>query len=131
MIGVQILELSVTQLRFEGQFGHADNAVQRCANFMAHVGQKFAFGAVGRFGGFFGLIQFQLVCLRTVMSRANAVKSQLSSIGMAETVSSTGNSAPDRFKAVISIRRFSTGPSPVSKKLPNPALCACREYESE
>ena len=42
----------------ERQFGHADDAVHGGADFMAHVGQEFALGAVGGFGGFLGRGQF-------------------------------------------------------------------------
>ncbi len=38
--------------------GHADDAVQWGADFVAHVSQEGALGEVGRFSGFFGLGQF-------------------------------------------------------------------------
>ena len=41
------------QLGFQQEFRHADDAVHRRADFVAHVGQKLALGVVGRVGGFF------------------------------------------------------------------------------
>ena len=43
-----------------------------------------------------------------------------------QTVSSTGNSRPSRCRAVISIRVFSTGPSPVSRYRRIPRVWASR-----
>ncbi len=37
---------------------HTANRVERCANFVAHVGQERIFGAVGRLGSVFGAQQF-------------------------------------------------------------------------
>ena len=43
---------------FEQQLGHADDAVHGSANLVAHVGEKFALGAIGPFGRIFGNFQF-------------------------------------------------------------------------
>ena len=51
---------SACQLGVQRQVGHADDAVHRSANFVAHVGQELALRAVGRFGGFFGPLQIRL-----------------------------------------------------------------------
>ena len=47
---VQILALLGAEVRAERELGHADDAVQRRANLVAHVGQKLALRAVGGFG---------------------------------------------------------------------------------
>lgn len=41
------------------QFGHAEDACQRRAHVMAHVGQKGAFGAVGRFSQLFFAVDLE------------------------------------------------------------------------
>ncbi|MGP0074653.1 MAG: hypothetical protein ACLPWF_22300 [Bryobacteraceae bacterium] len=51
----QILALFGIQLCLEQNFGKTDNAVHRRADLVAHVGQEFALGAAGGFGGFLGL----------------------------------------------------------------------------
>ena len=51
---VQVLALLGRQLGVEQQFGHADDAVHRRADFVAHVGQEFALGPVGPLGLFLG-----------------------------------------------------------------------------
>ena len=43
--------LLAREFGFQGQVDHAHDAVHRCANFMAHVGQEFTLQAVGGFGG--------------------------------------------------------------------------------
>ena len=45
----QILTLRGGKLGFHGQFRHAQNAIHRCAYFMAHVGQELAFCPAGCF----------------------------------------------------------------------------------
>ena len=55
----QILALFGVELRVEHQFRHAHDAVHGRADFMAHVGQEFALGAVGRFGRFLGALQIR------------------------------------------------------------------------
>ena len=42
--GIQIVVLIRCAFGAEKQFGHANNAVHGCADFMAHVREKFAFG---------------------------------------------------------------------------------------
>ena len=46
----QVLALLGGQVGVERQLGHADDAVHRRADFVAHVGQELALGAVGRLG---------------------------------------------------------------------------------
>ena len=55
-----ILALFAVELGVQQQIGHADDAVHRGADFVAHVGQEFALGAVGGFGRLFGYLQFLL-----------------------------------------------------------------------
>ena len=65
---VQVLHLFLRQHRWtigRGGFapynaGKADDGVERGAQLMAHIGEKGAFGLVGRFGGLFGLVQLCL-----------------------------------------------------------------------
>ena len=45
------------ELGVQRQFGHADHAIHRRADFVAHVGEEFALGAAGRFGFLFGLTE--------------------------------------------------------------------------
>ena len=52
--GLQIVSLLVVQLRIQRQVGHPDDAVHRCPNLVAHVGQESATGAVGGFRRFLG-----------------------------------------------------------------------------
>ena len=48
--GFKIVALFGSQLGVERQVGHADDAVERGADFVAHVGEELAFGAAGRLG---------------------------------------------------------------------------------
>ena len=47
----QVVALLGRQVGVEGEIGHADDAVHRRADFVAHVGQELALGAVGLLGG--------------------------------------------------------------------------------
>ncbi len=47
------------QFGVEQQFRHADDAVHRRADFVAHIGEELAFGAVGRLGRVAGLLERQ------------------------------------------------------------------------
>ena len=58
----QVIELLRAEFGFEHQVGHAQHRVHGGADFVAHVGQKVGFGAVGGFGRFFGLGQFGRAC---------------------------------------------------------------------
>ena len=49
----EILALIAIEVSFEGEIGHADNAVHRRANFMTHVGEKFALRQARGFGADF------------------------------------------------------------------------------
>ncbi len=68
----QVFVLFRRQLRFQRKLRHADDSVHRGADFVAHVGQEFAFGAAGGFRGFFGLLQFRfrLLALGDVEQRS-------------------------------------------------------------
>ena len=44
----------------EEEIGHTDDAVHRSADFVAHRGEKFAFGGAGAFGVLFGALEFAL-----------------------------------------------------------------------
>ncbi len=48
--GGEVLALLGAELALEDQFGHADDGVQRRADFVAHVGQESALGAAGGLG---------------------------------------------------------------------------------
>ena len=48
---LHVAVLLVGQRGFQQQAGHGDDAVHRRADFVAHVGQEFRFGARGAFGG--------------------------------------------------------------------------------
>ena len=48
---------SAVEFGVQHQLGHADDAVHRRADFVAHVGQEFALGPVGLLGRFLGLMQ--------------------------------------------------------------------------
>uniref|UniRef100_A0A0N4ZCW1 Flagellar hook-associated protein 1 n=1 Tax=Parastrongyloides trichosuri TaxID=131310 RepID=A0A0N4ZCW1_PARTI len=48
---VQHLMLGGAQFRSRQRLGHADDAVQRRADLVAHIGQEAALGAIGGFGG--------------------------------------------------------------------------------
>ena len=51
---VQIVPLLVGESRVQRQFGHADDAVHRSADLVAHVGEEFALGAAAGLGFFLG-----------------------------------------------------------------------------
>ncbi len=52
-----IVALSGIKVCSKRQVRHADDAVHRCADFVAHVGKEFAFGSIGRFRGLLRLQQ--------------------------------------------------------------------------
>ena len=47
--GFHVTALLVVQGGLQQQPGHGNDAVHRCANFMAHIGQELGFGTGGRF----------------------------------------------------------------------------------
>ena len=49
------------------QMAHADDGVHGGADFVAHVGQKFALGASGGFGGFLGCLQRQVLIYKPMI----------------------------------------------------------------
>ena len=58
-----------SQFGVQRQLGHADDAVERRANFVAHVGQEFALGSIGGFGSFLGLLQLGFTLLARALYR--------------------------------------------------------------
>jgi hypothetical protein len=65
----QQLALLRRQLGFQRQIGHADDAVHRRADFVAHVRQEVALGAVGGFGSLLCREHFRpSTCFLPVMS---------------------------------------------------------------
>ena len=56
----EILALLGRQLGVEQQLGHADDAVHRRADLVAHVGQELALGPAGGLGGLLGLLELDL-----------------------------------------------------------------------
>ena len=59
----EVLALPWRQLGIQGQLGHADDAVHRRADLVAHVGEKLALGSAGRLGGLLGDPQLLLGAL--------------------------------------------------------------------
>ncbi len=55
---IEVFALFAAGSGLKGEFGHADDAVHGRADFVAHVGEEGAFGAVGGLGGFLGAEQF-------------------------------------------------------------------------
>ncbi len=60
------------QLRFAEQVGHADDTVERGAQFVAHAGQELALGVTGLLGLHPGDLQrfFSSLSLRDILSNA-------------------------------------------------------------
>ena len=59
--GLDVLVLRGRELRLEQQAGHADDAVHRRADFVAHVGEELGLGAVAGLGHVLGLDELVLV----------------------------------------------------------------------
>ena len=57
---LQVLALLGGEVGVERQLGHAEDAVHRRADLVAHVGQELALGPAGRLGRFLGLLQLLL-----------------------------------------------------------------------
>ena len=55
-----MIELARRQIGLAHQVGHADDGVHGGSDFMAHIGQKIAFGLAGRIGCLLGAQQFRL-----------------------------------------------------------------------
>ncbi len=55
---MNILALFGREIGVENQLSHAQYPVHRGAHFVAHVREKFALGAIGRFGRIFGQAEF-------------------------------------------------------------------------
>ena len=55
-----VLALLRAQVGEQEQLGHADDAVHRRADLVAHVGEELALGLVGVFGGLLGALHFLL-----------------------------------------------------------------------
>ena len=65
------VDLLFVERRIQQQLGQADDAVHRRPQLMAHVGEKFALGAVGRFRRYFGLLQLRA---RLALGRRHAIE---------------------------------------------------------
>ena len=61
---LQKTALLVDFVRVQGQVGHAEDGVHRRPDFMAHVGQKLAFGPVGCLGLFLGVKELEAAVLQ-------------------------------------------------------------------
>ncbi len=61
--GVQLVALRRRQRAIEQQIEHAQHPIQRRAQFVAHIGQKQALGAVGLLGSGLGQLQFGVEAL--------------------------------------------------------------------
>ena len=72
--GRQIVALVRPQFGARQQLRHADDAIHRCADFVAHVGQERTLGLVGGFGSLLGSMQFDFVspALRRVTEHDDA-----------------------------------------------------------
>ena len=68
--GFKIRALLVVRGEVQGQFGHADHAIQRSADLMAHIGHEFALRPAGELGGFLGGFGRLLGRLRHLFRRA-------------------------------------------------------------
>lgn len=55
----EIFALFASELGIERKIGHADDAIHRGPNFVAHVREKFALRAAGRFSHFFRCVKFR------------------------------------------------------------------------
>jgi hypothetical protein len=66
---LEALGLRRRQRAVERQLGHADDAVHRRADLVAHVGEEFALGAGRRLGRLFARAVASSACLRAVESR--------------------------------------------------------------
>ena len=88
------------------QPAEAQDAIERRANLVTHVGQEVALGTVCRDGGFLGMAQCLLKSCRSVMSRMNAEGASSPPWWMGTTDNSTGNSPRVAEQAVTSMRRL-------------------------
>ena len=66
---LQVVPLLGVELGVERQFGHADDAVHRRADLVAHVGQEGAAGAVGRFRRLLAAMRSASDAFSALMSR--------------------------------------------------------------
>ena len=53
----QVIALARLQVRFQGEIGHADHAIHRRADFMAHIGQELPLRQARFFGHLLGLVE--------------------------------------------------------------------------
>jgi hypothetical protein len=72
--GVRVLPLLGVDPGGLQKLEHAHDAVERGADLVAHVGQKFAFGPVGHLGLFLGRDQILLGLFRSLMSTKMVAK---------------------------------------------------------
>ncbi len=61
-----IVALLSVQFRIQQQPSHVYESIHRGADFMAHICQKFTFGFIGCLGSFFGLPEFDILCLQAL-----------------------------------------------------------------
>ena len=71
---VQVVALLVVERGVENELGHAEDAVHRGADLVAHVGEEIAFGTVGRLGRLLRLqqLEFALLALGDVADKVPA-----------------------------------------------------------
>src|SRR5208337_2497553 len=60
---IEVFALVGRELSVENEFGHAQNAIERGTNFVAHIGEEHAFGFAGSFGGALRVLQQTFVHL--------------------------------------------------------------------
>ena len=60
---LRVFELFLVEIAFRQQFRHADDAVNRRADFMTHIGEKLRLGDVPRVGIELGVQEFQFNAL--------------------------------------------------------------------
>ena len=121
--GHKILALLHRQAPLEHQLGHADDRVERGADFVAHVGQEGALGAAGGLGGLPGLLQLGVGPgeVRGALLR-RAISS--SSWALRKASSAMPAAAPTRCRARRSPRRRPPLPAGPAPRGPGPSLWA-------
>src|SRR5260370_15094470 len=103
------------QGRVQGQFRHPHDAVDRGADFVAHVGEEWLFARLAASAASLAFFSSASARFRSVISRRNAVNAVVPRCWMQVTANSTGNSAPVLRRAEISIRLPKTALRPVAR----------------
>ena len=107
---------SAVEVGVEHQLGHADDAVHRRADLVAHVGQELALGAVGRLGRFLGLGRSAArPACGWEMSWMNELNRMSRPCRVGHTATSTGKMCPSRCRARPSWRRRKIVEAPVAR----------------